>query len=291
MNAKKAVTAFFVLLPIMAGNAFAEDTPYLKIERLSGQTAEIACKTGDTAGSDLIGVLYNEDTPVEIQKIENTPNGKASIQFNRDINDYDLKLFLWNNNMTALTPPCIRKALNLQFAGNYNKITDGTSAIYSVTDSGSNPMTLFFNNSSDDITVSFDIKAEAVPTTGSIIGMMPCSGDMLGCGAGLGYDGEKYIPCATLPDIVFPFEAEHKDVFAGWINISLHFLDGKCEAVYSNPSDGTVYIDCTIPGIRDVGTSAHPVDKLVFGMAYAGNTALPAQDASFLIKNINIERT
>lgn len=88
----------------------------IKLTGIEGKKANLSIIYQDTYESvDLIGVLYDSDGKlVELQPktVENTPvAGDVSeavtdfIEFERDINDYNLKVFMWDS-LSGVTPLC-----------------------------------------------------------------------------------------------------------------------------------------------------------------------------------------
>ncbi len=266
---------------------FAEDIPYLKIKRINSHSVQTICN----GGKDLIGALFNnEQILVELKTVPIT-NGEANIEFNKSTDDYNLKLLLWNNNMTPVSTPCIRRALNLQLKGDYNKITDNGIIIYNFTDNANNPMTISFDNDCPDISISFDFKIENISSDGAIVGMLPYNNNVAGCGVGFCRDENdvRFIPNTTIIDT--PFElSEYSDFKNQWIHIVLTYNDGIAKTTYSDPVNNTIYVDDkSIPVLYGIG-SDKPINKLSFGVVFNGSLTAPPANASFCIRNFNIER-
>lgn len=272
--------------------AHAENIPFLKTEHLSGQTASISYDSGTYTNTGLIGVLLNDkQIPVEIKTVPLESQGRTSIEFNRKINDYTLRLFLWDNEMTPLTTANTHNALNVKFTGSYTELTNDKSIIYSVTDNENTPMTLFFNNTISDITFAFDIKIESITADGAIVGMIPFSNNVRGRGVGFCRDeGDScLIPYTTAVDT--PFEYTSADFYNKWIHIELEFHGGNVMATYSDTDTNTVYVDRQeVPIINGVGTEEHPINRLDFGIAFTGTLNPQPAKSIFYIKNFDISR-
>lgn len=265
----------------------AEDIPYLTVKRINSHSVQAICN----GGKHLIGALFNDEQILVELKTVSVTNGEANIKFNKNTNDYNLKLLLWNNNMSPVSSPCIRKALNLQLKGDYNKITDNGIIIYSSTDTGNSPLTFSFDNDCPDISISFDCKIENISADGAIIGMLPYNNNVAGCGVGFCRDenNSQFIPNTTIIDT--PFElSNYSDFKNQWIHIVLTYNNGTARTTYSDPVNNIIYVDDkTIPVQYGIG-SVKPINKLSFGVVFNGSLTAPPASASFCIKNFNIER-
>lgn len=266
---------------------FAEDVPYLKIKCINSHSVQTIC----SGGKNLIGALFNdEQVLVELKTVPIT-NGEANIEFNKSTNDYNLKLLLWNNNITPVSTPCIRRALNLQLKGDYDKIEDNEIIIYSFTDNDNNPMTISFDNDCPDISISFDFKIENISADGAIVGMLPYNNNVAGCGVGFCRDENdvRFIPNTTIIDT--PFQLLNYSNFKNqWIHIVLTYSNGVAKTTYSDPINNIVYVDDkSIPILYGIG-SDKPINKLSFGTVFNGSLTAPPANTSFCIRNFNIER-
>lgn len=285
MNARHSVFAVVILALLSTGTvSFAK--PYISIKSLRGHTAEVVCAADEN--SRLTGALFNNDgILVEAKSRQICGTEDVSIVFDNSTDQYDLRFFLWTESMTALTQPVERNALGLSCDA---MAADG---VYTITDRGKTPVTVSFKNDVLNIDIDFDILVKHIPNGAAVVGVIPYSNTIRGRGAGLcGADDEdaQYLPSENIPEP--PFQLVNTADFKNrWIHISMKYRDGKANISYTDTEDGTVYVDNQKLNITAEVGATLPINKLSFGLLYAGSVSLkPSSDAEFCIKNLSITR-
>lgn len=281
------IMAVFIFVLAGITSAWAENITFVEIKSIADNSVQAIC----SGAENVIGALFNNEQVLVELKTANIIDGNAKIDFNRNTNDYNLKLLLWDNNMKPLATPCTRRAFNLQFEGNYHKTVENGTIVYSITDNGNSPMILTFDNDCADISISFDINVKDISADGAIMGILPYNDRVSGCGVGFCNDETNncFLPYATMYGT--PLEVlEDSDFKNKWIHITLDYINGTAKATYSDPEGNTVYVDnATVPVKFGIG-SVKPINKLSFGVTFNGTLTAPPASSSFCIKNINFER-
>lgn len=290
MKLQRVLGIVVILLSFSASitTAFSKENSRVEIEDIHKNSVNAVCSDGET----MLGALFNDENVLVELKTAPIINGQASIDFNKNIDDYNLKLLSWDDNMKSETEPCIRRALNLQFKGEYAKEVDNGTAVYRVSDDETKPMTLVFNNDSTDISISFDIKVEDISVDGAIAGVTVFNDNICGCGVGFFRDDndERYIPHMTLFETQ-PFElAEYSDFKNQWVHIELNYSNGAAYVTYTKPDEGTAYVNNQPVQISYGVGSVKPINKLSFGIAFRGTLSILPASTNFCLKNISIER-
>lgn len=146
---------------------------------------------------------------------------------------------------------------------------------YEFTDNGSNHLSCEFDNSSEKLTVEFDIMIRDMQTAGDVFGFVPYSDAKYGIGAGLrrNTDGTEWAPSETRFDVYLDVIDEtyrKAETYRNkWIHVKMYCGGERLNITYTS-DDGTVYVNNQPVPLRDgVGSADYPINKLVFGRVYS----------------------
>lgn len=165
------------------------------------------------------------------------------------------------------------------------------------TDDGTNPFEIAVNNTNTSFVTELDVMMNDMTGGGDAFGVIPCSGDTQGVGAGWrrNGDGTRFEPAATSKDAYLTLTSadyKSKSNYAGkWTHIIMVYNKGNIRVSYINKDKGTVFVD-NQPISQPEGSvlGENPVDKIVIGRGVgSGSATIGVRNLKMYTVNVDTE--